>query len=492
MNDGGYEGSLACKNIRELQGLMESGACSSREIVEAVAEQIAAVDGQLNAYLEVDKATALRDADTADARRAKGEKGPLLGIPVAIKDLLNVKGQSCRCASKILEGYIAPYDATAVARLREAGAIPFGRMNMDEFAMGASTEHSAYGVTRNPWNPDHVAGGSSGGSAAAVAANEAIVSLGSDTGGSVRQPASFCGCVGLKPGYGRVSRYGLTAFASSLDQVGVLAKTVTDAADTLSVIAGHDPRDSTSDPVGVPNYAAALGEDLKGMKIGIAEEFFAQGVDPEVAASVRAAIEHCVSLGAEPVAVSFPHLKYAVSVYYILAPAEASVNLSRFDGVRYGNRVEAEDPVRMMRKTRDTHFGDEVKRRILLGTYVLSSGYYDAYYVKALKARALIKQDFDKVYEQCDVLMSPVAPTIAYKIGAGAQDPMAMYLGDICTIPSNLSGGCGLSVPCGFSQAGLPIGLQILGPAYAEEKILRAGYAFELSTDWHRLRPRQI
>jgi aspartyl-tRNA(Asn)/glutamyl-tRNA(Gln) amidotransferase subunit A len=492
MNDGGSVTSLAHKSIRELQGLMESGACSSREIVEAVADQIEAVDGKLNAYLEVDKTTALAEADAADARRANGEKGPLLGIPVAIKDLLNVKGQSCRCASKILEGYTSPYDATSVAKLREAGGIPFGRVNMDEFAMGASTEHSAFGVTRNPWDLNHVSGGSSGGSAAAVAANEAIVSLGSDTGGSVRQPASFCGCVGLKPSYGRVSRYGLTAFASSLDQVGVLSKTVADAADTLSVIAGHDPRDTTSDPAGVPDYAAALGEDLKGMKIGIAEEFFGDGVDPEVAASVRAAIEHCVSLGAEPVAVSFPHLKYAVSVYYILAPAEASANLSRFDGIRYGNRVEAEDPVRLMRKTRDAHFGDEVKRRILLGTYVLSSGYYDAYYVKALKARALIKQDFDKVYEKCDVLMSPVAPTTAYKIGEGIKDPMAMYLGDICTIPSNLSGGCGLSVPCGFSKAGLPIGLQILGPSFAEERILRAGHAYERARGPERFRSWKI
>ncbi|MDF3128351.1 Asp-tRNA(Asn)/Glu-tRNA(Gln) amidotransferase subunit GatA [Kiritimatiellaeota bacterium B1221] len=473
------DGGLASKSIRELQALMESGACTSRDIVEAVAAQIEAVDGDIHAYLEVNKEAALMDADAADARRAAGEKGPLLGIPVAIKDLLNVKGQSCRCASKILEGFTSPYDATSVAKLREAGAIPFGRVNMDEFAMGASTEHSAFGVTRNPWNLDHVSGGSSGGSAAAVAAHTAIVSLGSDTGGSVRQPASFCGCVGLKPSYGRVSRFGLTAFASSLDQVGVLSKSVADAADTLSVIAGHDPRDTTSDPAAVPDYAAALGEDLRGMKIGVAEEFFGEGVDPEVAASVRAAIDQCVSLGAEVVPVSFPHLKYAVSIYYILAPAEASANLSRFDGIRYGNRVEAEDPVSLMCKTRDAHFGDEVKRRILLGTYVLSSGYYDAYYVKALKARALIKQDFDRVFEQCDVLMSPVAPTTAYKVGAGAQDPMALYLGDICTIPSNLSGGCGLSVPCGLSEAGLPIGLQILGPAFAEERILRAGHAYE-------------
>jgi aspartyl-tRNA(Asn)/glutamyl-tRNA(Gln) amidotransferase subunit A len=480
---------LASKTIHTLRNLLESGDCSSREIVQDLADRIQEVDGDLNAYLEVDVEQGLAAADEADRKRASGESGALLGIPVAIKDLLNVEGQSCRCASKLLEGYTSPYDATCVAQLKAAGGIPFGRVNMDEFAMGASTEHSAFGLTKNPWNPDHVSGGSSGGSAAAVAADEAIVSLGSDTGGSVRQPASFCGCVGLKPGYGRVSRYGLTAFASSLDQVGVLSKTVADAAETLQVIAGHDPRDTTSDPEAVPDYSAALTGDLTGLKIGIAEEFFGAGVRADVAARVRAAIDHCVNLGAEPVPVSFPHLDYAVSVYYILAPAEASANLSRFDGIRYGTRVEAEDPVTLMKKTRDAGFGDEVKRRILLGTYVLSSGYYDAYYVKALKARALIKQDFDQVFEKCDVLMSPVAPTPAYKIGQGEEDPLALYLGDILTIPANLSGGCGLSVPCGFSDDGLPVGLQILGPALAEDKILRAGHAYEQHTEWHSRKP---
>jgi len=480
---------LCEKNLRELQTLLAGKECSSRDIVESLQQRIDAIDGRLNAYLDTDLEQALAMADEADRRRAAGETGPLLGIPVAVKDLLNVKGQPCRCASKLLEGYVSPYDATSVAKLREAGAVFHGRVNMDEFAMGASTEHSAYGVTRNPWNTDHVSGGSSGGSAAAVAADEAVVSLGSDTGGSVRQPASFCGCVGLKPSYGRVSRYGLTAFASSLDQVGVLSKTVADAADTLGVIAGHDPRDSTSQPEGVPNYGSVLGEDLKGVKIGVAEEFFGVGVNPEVAVAVRKAIDHCVSLGAEPVEVSFPHLKYAVSVYYIIAPAEASVNLARFDGIRYGARVEGQDPVELMKKTRDARFGDEVKRRILLGTYALSSGYYDAYYVKALKARALIKQDFDRVYEQCDVLLTPVAPTPAFRVGEESKDPLAMYLGDICTIPSNLSGGCGLSVPCGFTDAGLPVGLQVLGPAFAEETLLRVGHAYEQSTDWHTRKP---
>lgn len=480
---------LASKTLREAKTLLDAGECSSRELVQSVYDRIQAVDGELNAYLEVDLESGLAAAEAADQKRASGENRALLGIPVAMKDLLNVKGQSCRCASKLLEGYTAPYDATCVAQIKEAGGIPFGRVNMDEFAMGASTEHSAYGLTKNPWNLDYVAGGSSGGSAAAVAADEAIVSLGSDTGGSVRQPASFCGCVGLKPGYGRVSRYGLTAFASSLDQVGVLSKTVADAAVTLQVIAGHDPRDTTSDPEPVPDYTAGLNGDLSGMKIGIAEEFFGAGVRPDVAAAVRAAIDQCVNLGAEPVPVSFPHLEYAVSVYYILAPAEASANLSRFDGIRYGNRVEAEDPVSLMRKTREAGFGDEVKRRILLGTYVLSSGYYDAYYVKALKARALIKQDFDQVFTQCDLLMSPVAPTPAYKIGEGDADPMAMYLGDILTIPANLSGGCGLSVPCGFSDDGLPVGLQMLGPALAEGTLLKAGHAYEQATNWTGQKP---
>jgi aspartyl-tRNA(Asn)/glutamyl-tRNA(Gln) amidotransferase subunit A len=480
---------LACKTLREARALLDAGECSSKELVQAVYDRIQAVDGELNAYLEVDLESGLAAAKVADQKRAAGERGSLLGIPVAIKDLLNVQGQSCRCASRLLEGYTAPYDATSIAKLKEAGGIPFGRVNMDEFAMGASTEHSAFGLTKNPWNLNHVSGGSSGGSAAAVAADEAIVSLGSDTGGSVRQPASFCGCVGLKPGYGRVSRYGLTAFASSLDQVGVLSKTVADAADTLQVIAGHDPRDTTSDPEPVPDYAAGLTGDLTGMKIGIAEEFFGSGVRADVAARVREAIDTCVNLGAEPVPVSFPHLEYAVSVYYILAPAEASANLSRFDGIRYGNRVEAGDPVSLMKLTRDAGFGDEVKRRILLGTYVLSSGYYDAYYVKALKARALIKQDFDRVFEQCDVLMSPVAPTPAYNIGEGEADPMALYLGDILTIPANLSGGCGVSVPCGFSEDGLPVGLQILGPALAEANILRAGHAYEQANNWATQKP---
>lgn len=480
---------LVKKSVGELQGLMALGACSSREVVSALAARIEAVDPQVKAYVEVNVEDALAQADAADRRRAAGEKGALLGIPVAIKDLLNVKGQPCRCASKLLEGYVSPYDATCVAKLREAGAILFGRVNMDEFAMGASTENSALAVTRNPWDLDRVPGGSSGGSAAAVAADSAIVSLGSDTGGSVRQPAAFCGCVGLKPGYGRVSRFGLTAFASSLDQVGVLSKSVADAATTLQVIAGHDARDTTSARVAVPEFGAALTGEVRGMRIGLAEAFFGVGVDPEVEAAVRAAVDHLVSLGAEVVPVSFPHLKYAVPAYYIIAPAEASANLARFDGVRYGARRDAEDPVDLMRRTRETGFGPEVKRRILLGTYVLSSGYYDAYYVKALKARALIQRDFETVFAQCDVLATPVAPTAAFRIGEEVDDPLTMYKGDICTIPTNLAGGSGLSVPCGFTSGGLPIGLQLLAPAFEEVSLLRAGHAFETTTEWHIRKP---
>jgi len=477
------------KTLLDLRQLLDAGDCSSRDIVLSLHARMEAVEDQVQAYVERDLEDALAQADAADARRAAGEKGDLLGIPLAIKDLLNVKGQSCRCASKILEGYISPYDATCIAKARAAGAVFFGRVNMDEFAMGASTENSALGLTRNPWDLERVPGGSSGGSAAAVASDSAIVSLGSDTGGSVRQPASFCGCVGLKPGYGRISRFGLTAFASSLDQVGVLSKTVADAAETVRILAGHDPLDSTSAPIAPPDFSGCFTGDLKGLKVGIAEEFFGVGVQEDVDGAVRKAIEHVLSLGAEPVPVSFPHLKYAVPAYYIIAPAEASANLARFDGVRYGARVDAEDPVELMRRTREAGFGPEVKRRILLGTYLLSSGYYDAYYVKALKARALIQRDFEKIYADCDVLLTPVAPTAAFKVGEEVDDPLTMYLGDVCTIPANLSGGSGLSVPCGFTSGGLPVGLQILAPAFREDLLVRVGHAYEQSTAWHHRKP---
>ncbi|RKX37064.1 MAG: Asp-tRNA(Asn)/Glu-tRNA(Gln) amidotransferase GatCAB subunit A, partial [Verrucomicrobia bacterium] len=414
-----------------------------------------------------------------------------LGIPVAIKDLLNVKGQPCTCSSKILEGYTAPYDATVITKLREAGAVLLGRVNMDEFAMGSSTENAALGKTSNPWNLDHVPGGSSGGSAACVAADEAIASLGSDTGGSIRQPAAFCGCVGVKPTYGRVSRYGLTAFASSLDQIGPLAKTVKDSAILLETLCGHDALDSSSIEMEVPAFGANLTDDtsLAGMKLGLPKEYFVEGMDPEVEKAVRDAVEHCKGLGAEIVDVSLPHSKYAIAVYYIIATAEASANLARFDGIRYGLRVDGKDPIELYGKTRAAGFGAEVKRRIILGTYVLSSGYYDAYYKRAQKVRTLIRNDFTEVFKQCDAILAPVTPTPAYKLGEKTDDPLKMYLDDILTTPANLAGNCALSLPCGFSSLGLPIGLQIIGDSFAEEAILKVGHAYEQTTGWHKKRP---
>lgn len=481
--------SLPHESLASLQKKLRAGEVRSTELVQAIEERIQAVNGTLNAYVRRDLDNALAQAEAADARRAAGEDLPLLGIPVAVKDLLNVKGQPCECSSKLLAGYISPYDATAVRKLREAGAVIFGRLNMDEFAMGSSNESTAHGLARNPWDPTRVPGGSSGGSAAAVAADIAVMALGSDTGGSVRQPAAFCGCVGIKPSYGRVSRYGLTAFASSLDQIGVLSKTVEDAAISLGVIAGHDPMDTTSVDRPVPNYLDQLDGDIQGMKVGIAPEFFGSALDPEVEAAVKAAIEQIKALCAEPVEVCFPHLDIAIATYYVLATAEASANLARFDGVRYGARQDADDPTGMMCATREAGFGDEVKRRILLGTYVLSSGYYDAYYSRAQKVRTLIRKDFEAVFSQCDVLLAPVAPTPAYKIGAKSGDPLQMYLGDICTVSVNLAGCCGISVPCGFSEDALPIGLQIIGPAFGEEKILKVGHAYERATSWSSKKP---
>ena len=467
------------KTIHELADLMEKGACTSEQIVRDLLERIEKTDSRICAYLSVNADSALAQARAADSARAGGVRKPLLGIPVAVKELLNVKGQPCTCASKILKGYTAPYTATAMARLEEQGAVLLGRTNMDEFAMGSSTENSAYKVTRNPWNTDCVPGGSSGGSAAAVAAHEAVSAIGTDTGGSIRQPAAFCGCVGLKPTYGRVSRYGLTAYASSLDQIGPITKDVRDAAILLQAMAGHDPLDSTSVDLPVPDYATALQSGLKGMKLGMPKEYFIEGIDPEVEKAVRSAAEKCRELGAEIVDVNLPHTPYAIAVYYIIATAEASANLARFDGVRYGARVEGDSPIDMYGKTRAAGFGEEVKRRIILGTYVLSSGYYDAYYARAQKVRTLIRKDFEQVFETCDAVLAPVAPTAAYKIGEKTSDPLQMYLGDIFTVTANLAGICGMSVPCGRTASGLPIGLQILGPAFKEENILRAGYAYE-------------
>lgn len=476
--------------LNEVICRLERRECRSEEVVQSVLDAIRRVDGRLNGYIAVDEADALQQARTADEARAKGQAGRLLGVPIAIKDVLNVKGQTCTCGSKILKGYVSPYDATAIAQLRAEGAIFLGRANMDEFAMGSTTENSSYGPTRNPWNTECVAGGSSGGSAAVVAADAAIAALGSDTGGSVRQPASFCGCVGLKPTYGRISRYGLTAYASSLDQIGPLTKSVADAALLLQVMAGCDPADSSTIPTGVPDYRAALKTDLKGMKLGLPKEYFVGGLDPEVERCVQEAIAVCKRLGAEIVEVSLPRTKEAIATYYIIAPAEASSNLSRFDGVRYGFRAEgAEDPIDLYKKSRAQGFGPEVKRRIILGTYVLSSGYYDAFYLRAQKVRTLIRRDFDAAFKSCDAILSPVAPTPAYRVGEKSADPLQMYLGDIFTVPVNLAGICGLSVPCGFTSDNLPVGLQVMGPALGEEAILRVGYAYEQATQWRKAAP---
>lgn len=455
---------------------------SSVELVQGVLDAIAAKDADIGAYLTVDADGALAAAKAADAKIAGGEKSPLLGIPLAIKDIFNVEGQPCTCASKILKGYTAKYDATVIKKIKALGAVPTGRVNMDEFAMGTSTEHSAYKATRNPADLTRVPGGSSGGSAAAVAGGMALASLATDTGGSIRQPASFCGCVGLKPSYGRVSRFGVTAYASSLDQVGPIAKDVTDAAILLGAIAGQDGNDQTTLPEPVPDYRAALaGATLKGLRIGVPKEYFIDGVDPEVMAKVREAIDLCARNGAEIVDVTLPHTEYAICVYYICSTAEASANLARFDGVRYGARRGTPEGglQEMYDRTRTEGFGDEVKRRIILGTYVLSSGYYDAYYNRALKARTLIRRDFEAAFKTCDILAMPVSPTTAYKLNSTVNDPLQSYLGDIFTVSTNLAGICGISVPCGRDSQNLPIGLQLAGPSFGEPALLRAAKAYE-------------
>jgi aspartyl-tRNA(Asn)/glutamyl-tRNA(Gln) amidotransferase subunit A len=474
------EFSFDTLTVEDALRLMAAGECTSEELVRGLADAIRRQDGAIGAYLSVDEEGALEQARAADAARRGGARGRLLGVPLAVKDVLNVRGQPCTCASRILAGYVAPYDATAVARLRREGAVFLGRTNMDEFAMGSSTENSAFKVTRNPRHLEHVPGGSSGGSAAAVAAGEALAALGTDTGGSIRQPASFCGCVGLKPSYGRVSRYGLTAYASSLDQIGSLTRTVRDAARLLGVMAGADAMDATCLDLPVPDYAAALTGDLKGLRLGLPREYFAAGMDPEVERAVRAAVATCGELGAELVEVSLPHTAYAIAAYYVIATAEASTNLARFDGVRYGLRAEgATDPLDLYGRTRAQGFGPEVKRRIILGTYVLSSGYHDAYYLSAQRVRTLVRRDFEQAFATCAALLTPVAPTPAYRLGEKTGDPLQMYLGDVFTVMANLAGICGLSVPCGATAAGLPVGLQVLGPAFKEENVLRVGHAYE-------------
>ena len=482
--------SLHALTVHELRGKLRTGEISAREVVQSVLDRIQAVDGRIRAYNWLNPEDALAQADAVDRAGAARDGKALGGIPIGIKDLISVRGQPCTCSSKILQGYTAVYDAFVIQRLREAGAILLGRTNMDEFAMGSSTENSSGGATRNPWDLERIPGGSSGGSAAAVAGEEAIAALGSDTGGSIRQPAALCGCVGIKPTYGRVSRYGLVAFASSLDQIGPLTRDVEDGARLLGVISGHDAHDSTSVPREVPDYVRALGGEIRGLRIGMPKEYFISGMDREVEAAVRAAVRQLEGLGAELVEVSLPHTEYAVAVYYLVATAEASANLARYDGVRYGLRVPGDDPTDMYRKTRGAGFGPEVKRRIILGTYALSAGYYDAYYLRAQKVRTLIRRDFERAFGHCDVIATPTSPTAAFRLGEKTEDPLQMYLSDIFTISCNLAGICGISVPCGFtSQPRLPIGLQLLGRAFEEETILRAAHAYEQATDWHQRRP---
>jgi aspartyl-tRNA(Asn)/glutamyl-tRNA(Gln) amidotransferase subunit A len=487
--------------ISELVAKLAGREVCSREAMRACLDRIQGVDGRLGAFISYDAADALAQAEAADRALAGGQthaERPLLGVPIATKDVIAVKGQPLNCGSRILGKFVSPFDATVIGKLKAAGAVIFGRLNMDEFAMGSSTENSAFQVTRNPWDLTRVSGGSSGGSAAAVAADECFGALGSDTGGSIRQPASFCGCVGLKPSYGRVSRYGLVAYASSLDQIGCLAKEARDAAMLLEVIGGVDARDSTSVPRPVPSFAAGLGGGIKGLRLGLAKEYMVGGLDAEVKQAIDAAVGHLGKLGAEVVEVSLPHTEYAVATYYIIATAEASANLARFDGIRYGARVEGADPIELYSKTRGAGFGAEVKRRIILGTYVLSSGYYDAYYLRAQKVRTLIRGDFLKAFETVDAIVTPVSPTPAFKVGEKSDDPLRMYLSDIFTISCNLAGICGISVPCGFTaprlsgadgRPRLPIGLQLLGKPFGEETLLRIAHAFEQSTPWHSEKP---
>ncbi len=460
-------------------------------LTEALLERITAVDPRVKAFITVAADSALAEAHTADQSLADGSGGPLTGIPLAVKDLICTRGLRTTCASRILENFVPPYDAEVIRRLQQAGAILLGKLNMDEFAMGSSTENSGFFATRNPWDLTRTPGGSSGGSAAAVAADLCLGALGSDTGGSIRQPAAHCGVVGLKPTYGRVSRYGLVAFASSLDQIGPLAKNVTDAALLLNAIAGHDPQDSTSVPEAVSDYTMFLQKGLRGVTVGIPREYqAAAGLDPEVAAAVEAAVAVLRDLGAECVEVSLPHAAYAVAAYYVIAPSEASSNLARYDGVKYGLRDSAKtDLIEMYRSTRSKGFGAEVQRRIIIGTYCLSAGYYDAYYGKASQVRTLITADFKEAFRRCDVLISPVAPTPAFKIGEKTDDPLTMYLSDMFTLSANLAGIPGMSIPCGFSAAGLPIGLQLLGPHFSEGPLLRVAFNFEQATDFHRRRP---
>ncbi|HIV06392.1 MAG TPA: Asp-tRNA(Asn)/Glu-tRNA(Gln) amidotransferase subunit GatA [Candidatus Merdousia gallistercoris] len=480
------------KTISELESMLDSKEISAVELAKAVIERKNSVDGKVGAFLSANEDELLAEASISDSLRAEGKKrGALEGIPIGLKDVLAVRGQKLTCASKILENYVSPYTASSLEKLKSRGGIFWGRLNMDEFAMGSSCENSAFQPTHNPWDLSRIPGGSSGGSAAAVAAGECVASLGSDTGGSIRQPASLCGVVGMKPTYGLVSRYGLAAFASSLDQIGPFARCVKDAAILLEAVAGHDPKDSTSVDCEIPDYASNISlEAFKGAKIGIPKEYFGAGIDPEVKAIVEKAIADCASQGAEIVEISLPHTDLAIPVYYIIATAEASSNLARYDGVRYTRRSpDTTDAIDIYYKSRAEGFGEEVKRRIILGSYVLSSGYYDAYYLRAQKVRTLIRRDFEAAFEKVDVIMTPTSPTTAFKIGEKTSDPLSMYLSDICTINVNLAGLPGISVPCGFSDAGLPVGLQMIGKAFDERNLLSFAASYEAAHEWASRRP---
>jgi aspartyl-tRNA(Asn)/glutamyl-tRNA(Gln) amidotransferase subunit A len=475
--------------LEQAAALLERKEVSAVDLARAALERIRITNGDLHSLITVTEEVALAQARAADQRRVRGEAGPLLGVPLAIKDVILTKGIRTTAGSKILADFIAPYDATVTRKLLDAGAVCIGKTNCDEFAMGSSTENSGFMVTRNPWDGERVPGGSSGGSAAAVAAHQCLGALGTDTGGSIRQPAACCGIVGMKPTYGRVSRYGVIAYASSLDQVGPMAKTVADCAHLLAVIAGHDTHDSTSVNRDVPDYRKGLDTAIKGLRIGIPKEYFVEGMQAEVEQAVRAAVHTLETLGAQVNEVSLPHTEYAIPTYYLIATAEASSNLARYDGIKYGLRLaEKESLLTMYQRTRAGGFGTEVKRRIMLGTYALSAGYYDAYYLKAQKVRTLIRRDFEQVFATQDVIVTPTAPTTAFRIGEKTSDPLQMYLSDIFTISINLAGLPGLSLPCGFDNSGMPIGLQIVGRPFEEEKVLQAAYAYERATEWHRKR----
>ncbi len=477
------------QTIKEARSAIDRGDVSPVELVKAVLGRIDAVEEEVSAYITINRDDAVEQAKQAEESITDGVKGSLNGIPIAVKDNICTEGIRTTCSSRILENFIPPYESTATQRMKKEGYILIGKTNLDEFAMGSSTENSAFGHTKNPWDRSRVPGGSSGGSAAAVAADECIAALGSDTGGSIRQPAAFCGVVGFKPTYGMVSRYGLVAFASSLDQIGTITKNVEDSAILLNVICGHDHLDSTSVSKEIPDFTSLLGQDIKGMKVGFPREYFIEGMEREVEESVKEAIKMLESLGAIPVEISLPHTGYAVATYYVLATSEASANLARYDGVRYGLRTKGKDLLDMYMKTRAEGFGAEVKRRIILGTYALSTGYYDAYYRKAQQVRTLIKRDFQKAYEKVDVIVTPTTPTTAFRAGEKTEDPLQMYLSDIFTISVNLAGVPAISLPCGLTSGGLPVGLQIIGNHFDEGSVLRAAYAYEQNTDWHRNKP---